>query len=72
MAPFIMLTHVGTFLMMLGAVTIIAFISHRMVRSIPAVANSVPHWESIHRKEFPMGLALAWALVLYLALPIFN
>ncbi|MEL7460196.1 MAG: prepilin peptidase [Pseudomonadota bacterium] len=72
MAPFIMVPHAGTFLMMLGAVTIIAFISHRMVRSMPVVANSVPHWESIHRKEFPMGLALTWALVLYLALPAFN
>lgn len=72
MAPFIMLEHAGTFMMMLGAVTIVAFIAHRLVRSIPAVANVVPDWESVHRREFPMGLALTWALVLYLALPAFN
>lgn len=72
MAPFVMLEHAGTFLWMFGAVVIIAFISHRWVRAIPAVANAVPHWESIHRKEFPMGLALAWALILYLALPFFH
>lgn len=72
MAPFIMLPHVGTFMMMLGVVVIVAFVSHRWIRAIPAVANAVPHWESMHRREFPMGLALAMAILLYLALPTFN
>ncbi len=72
MAPFIMLEHAGTFLWMFGLVIIAAFATHRGFRRIPAVTNALPHWESLHRREFPMGLALTWALVLYLGLPMFN
>ncbi len=72
MAPFIMLEHAGTFLWMFGLVVIAAFVSHRWIRAIPAVANAVPHWESMHRREFPMGVALTLGLVLYLSLPNFH
>lgn len=72
MAPFIALEHLPGFLYLLAAVVLAAFVTHRGFRAIPSVAEALPHWESFHRKDFPMGLALAGALVLYLALPAFN
>jgi prepilin peptidase CpaA len=72
MAPFIALDHLAGFLYLFSAVIIAAFITHRGFRAIPAVASALPGWESFHRKDFPMGLALSGTLVLYLALPAFN
>ncbi|MDJ1006948.1 MAG: prepilin peptidase [Paracoccaceae bacterium] len=72
MAPFILIQDLPNFLYLLAAVTIAAFVTHRGFRRIPAVAEALPTWESFHRKDFPMGLALSGALVLYLALPAFN
>jgi len=72
MAPFVFLEHIPGFLYLFAAVAIAAFVTHRGFRRIPAVANALPHWESFHRADFPMGLALSWVLVLYLALPQFN
>lgn len=72
MAPFIFVEHAAEFLYLYAAVILAAFVTHRGFRRIPAVANALPHWESFHRKDFPMGLALSGALVLYLALPIFR
>lgn len=67
MAPFILLEDVSYFLYLMAAVTIVAFTTHRAFRRIPAVASAFPDWESFHRKDFPMGLALTCGLVLYLA-----
>ena len=72
MAPFIFLENLPEFLYLFAAVVLAAFFTHRGFRRIPAVANALPGWESFHRKDFPMGLALSGALVLYLALPQFN
>lgn len=67
MAPFIALSDVGTFCFLFAAALIGAFVTHRLARSIPAVINALPDWESWHRKkDFPMGLALGPSLAIYL------
>jgi len=67
MAPFVALADVGNFLFLFAATTIAAFVAHRLVRRIRAVRRALPDWESWERRDFPMGLALAGALVFYLA-----
>ncbi len=68
MAPFIALGDLSLFLMLLASVTIVSFIAHRLARSIPATQRLAPGWESWHRREFPMGLALGPSLLFYLIL----
>ncbi|MEM9708048.1 MAG: prepilin peptidase [Pseudomonadota bacterium] len=68
MAPFIALDHAATFLYLFAAVLLAAFVTHRVFRAIPAVPAALPQWESFHRNDFPMGLALAGTLVIYLGL----
>lgn len=66
MAPFVALADLGNFLFLFAGVTIAAFAAHRLVRRMPAVRRAAPDWESWTRSDFPMGLALASALVVYL------
>jgi prepilin peptidase CpaA len=65
-APFI---HVGDlrFLMALGAaVTLAAFIAHRIAKLTP-LRRLAPEWESWSSgKRFPMGVALGGTLAIYL------
>ncbi|HDR27348.1 prepilin peptidase [Rhodovulum sp.] len=68
MAPFVALTDLGGFLFLFAAVTVFAFLGHRLVRRSPAVRRALAGWESWERRDFPMGIALAGALVCYLAL----
>lgn len=68
MAPFIALADLRLFLVLLSAVTIAAFIAHRVFRAIPAVTQATPGWASWEHKGFPFGLALGPALIFYLAL----
>lgn len=68
MAPFIALGDLRLFLVLLFAVSIAAFIVHRVLRAIPAVRHATPDWTSWTRKEFPFGLALGPALIFYLGL----
>ncbi|TCP41669.1 A24 family peptidase [Rhodovulum marinum] len=68
MAPFVALPDTGSFLALFAAVTLSALVTHRMVRRIGAVRRALPDWESWERRDFPMGLALAGALIFYLAL----
>ena len=68
MAPFIALPDVAPFLMLFAAVLLAAFATHRGVRAVPALRGLSPGWESWHRGDFPMGLALAGAMVFYLLL----
>ena len=65
MAPFIALPDGMRFIYILGAVTIAAFLLHRWARR-SALRERYPDWESWTRKEFPMGFALAPALLFYL------
>lgn len=71
MAPFIALPDAYSFLVMLAVIIIAAFIVHRFAKRTRALRNRVPHWESWERKEFPMGFALAPALVIYLLIGAF-
>ncbi len=55
------------FIAMLYAVcSLAAFAAHRTLRSIPAVRAAAPEWKSWTHNKFPMGLALASMVVLYL------
>ncbi|MBR3369933.1 MAG: prepilin peptidase [Rhodobacteraceae bacterium] len=68
MAPFIALGDLSLFLPLLGVVVIISFAAHRVLRRTPLARRIVPDWESWHRREFPLGLALGPALLFYIAL----
>lgn len=47
--------------------SISAFIVHRVLRVIPAVRRATPTWKSWTSHKFPMGLALAGMLLIYLS-----
>ena len=68
MAPFVAAADVLTMLPLFAAVLLAAFVTHRAARAVPAVRGLTPNWESWQRRDFPMGLALAGALVLYLGI----
>lgn len=68
MAPFIALGDLSLFLLLLACVTIVSFISHRLARRTSGITAMAPAWESWHRNEFPMGLALGPSLLFYVTL----
>lgn len=71
MAPFIAPGDYLMFLTLFAAVLIGSWITHRGAKAVPAVRRATPDWVSWDRgKLFPMGVALAGALVVYLALGI--
>lgn len=65
MAPFVDLSDWYGFMWLLAVTIVAAFVVHRLARA-GAVRRAFPDWESWTRREFPMGFALAPALVLYL------
>jgi len=67
MAPFIVRQDALPFIYLLAAVVLAGFTLHRIARRISWVKAKTPDWESWTRKDFPMGLCLAGALVIYLA-----
>jgi prepilin peptidase CpaA len=69
MAPFIALPDWYPFMFLLFATLIAAFIIHRVSKAT-RIRQMVPDWESWTRREFPMGMALAPALVFYLLIAI--
>ncbi len=71
MAPFIALPDWYPFMYLLGGTVIAAFIVHRAVRA-SSIRQKFDHWESWTRRDFPMGLALAPSLVIYLLIPIIG
>lgn len=73
MAPFVALPDAGRFLMLMAAVTLAAFVIHRLLRATPAIRVRTPDWESWTRgRQFPLGLALGPGLIFYLALAAFG
>lgn len=73
MAPFIARGDGILFLYLFAAVLMGAFVGHRAARSIPALRNLAPDWESwSRRRDFPMGLALGGALAGYLLIAILR
>ena len=65
MAPFIALQDVMFFCFILAAAIIAAFVLHRVARGTK-IREMFPDWESWTNKKFPMGMALAPALMFYL------
>lgn len=68
MAPFIALGDLSLFLLLLACVTVVSFVAHRVARRTALAHDLAPDWESWHRREFPMGLALGPSLMFYLCL----
>lgn len=72
MAPFVAYGDIRAFLMLFAVVMIGAIATHRLARMSPQLRSVTSDWESWTNKDFPMGLALAGALVFYLALAVAN
>lgn len=69
MAPFIAPGDYPFFLAMFSLVLIGSWVTHRSAGRVPAVRRVTAHWASWEQgKLFPMGVALAGALVIYLAM----
>jgi prepilin peptidase CpaA len=69
LAPFIAPGDYLFFLMLFSLVLIASWITHRGAGRVPAVRRATADWASWEAgKLFPMGVALAGALVIYLAL----
>ncbi|MGB8814297.1 MAG: prepilin peptidase [Paracoccaceae bacterium] len=66
MAPFFYAGDVRFLLGLFAACVLGAFVSHRVMRAIPAMRRATPDWASWTHHKFPMGLALAGTLVFYL------
>jgi prepilin peptidase CpaA len=66
-APFVALSDVPELILLLMAVTLAAFLAHRIARA--TLRGLAPDWQSwTSGKRFPMGLALGPTLIAYLAL----
>ncbi|QXT39315.1 prepilin peptidase [Gymnodinialimonas ceratoperidinii] len=69
MAPFIAPGDYLFFLALFSLVLIGSWITHRSAGRVAAVRRATSHWTSWEQgKLFPMGVALAGALVIYLAM----
>ena len=68
MAPFVALGDAVRMGYLLAAMIIAAFVTHRLFQRSKAFRRLTPNWESWDNKDFPMGLALGSALVIYLVL----
>ncbi|MDG4648237.1 prepilin peptidase [Roseibacterium sp. SDUM158017] len=69
MAPFVAPGDYLFFIMLFSLVLIASWITHRGAGRVPAVRRATADWASWEAgKLFPMGVALAGALVIYLAL----
>ncbi|MGR3571097.1 prepilin peptidase [Brevirhabdus sp.] len=69
MAPFIARQDSALLFMIFASVLLGAFATHRLFRLVPAVRRMTPDWTSWDKQgDFPMGLALAGTLLIYLAL----
>lgn len=71
MAPFIALPDAYPFMFLLGGTVIAAFLIHRGAKR-SVVREKFPNWESWTRREFPMGFALAPALLFYLLIGLLH
>jgi prepilin peptidase CpaA len=69
MAPFVAAGDGLFFLMLFALVLIASWITHRVAGRVPVVRRATEGWTSWDQgKLFPMGVALAGALAVYLAL----
>ncbi|MBF9029181.1 hypothetical protein HKCCE3408_02120 [Rhodobacterales bacterium HKCCE3408] len=66
-APFVALADCSVFLLLLSFTSIGGLLLHRIARRVPVIVNATPDWVSWEdQKQFPWGVSLASALVLYL------
>lgn len=65
MAPFFTAADIRLVLVLFAACVLAAITSHRIMRAVPRYRTAAPDWESWTHKDFPMGLALAGALIFY-------
>ena len=72
MAPFIALSDAVIFCFLLAATILSAFVLHRLARRNTKVRERFPDWESWTHRAFPMGFALAPALMFYLLIGLFS
>lgn len=68
MAPFVALGDLRLFIGIFAASLLAAFVAHRLMRALPPIRRATPDWISWTSKKFPMGLALAGALLMHLGL----
>jgi prepilin peptidase CpaA len=66
MAPFFVQSDLRFALVLSAACLLGAFAAHRLARALPAFRRLVADWESWTRADFPMGLALAGILNIYM------
>jgi prepilin peptidase CpaA len=66
MAPFFVQSDLRFVLVLTAACLLGAFAAHRLARALPTFRAQVADWESWTRADFPMGLALAGILNIYL------
>ena len=70
MAPFVALGDLSLFLLLLSVVVVVSFIAHRIIRRTALAQRLAPDWESWKNRDFPLGLALGPALLLYVGLAV--
>lgn len=68
MAPFIALATLERFMLAMGLFLFAALLTHRFASRVPALRGLAPDWVSwTTGRNFPMGFAMAGALIWYLA-----
>ncbi|EKX57840.1 prepilin peptidase [Cereibacter sphaeroides] len=72
MAPFVALEDLRLALALFAASLLGAFASHRGLGFLGPFRRATADWESWRRRDFPMGLALAGMLILYLLAALFG
>lgn len=70
MAPFFVHADLAKVFIFFASCLLGAFAVHRFARALPFVRNATSDWVSWTEKKFPMGLALAGTLILYLLAPL--
>jgi prepilin peptidase CpaA len=73
MAPYVFIDTIDQFMLTLGIFLFAALLSHRIAGRIPALKQLAPDWVSWSTgRNFPMGYAMAGALVCYQLNLLFN
>jgi prepilin peptidase CpaA len=68
MAPFFIGAPLDSVMLLLAGCLLAAVVVHRTARAIPAIRRATPDWESWNQPhDFPVGLALAGMVIIYLA-----
>lgn len=68
MAPFFVQGQMGFIMLLCSCCMLGAFAAHRAARAMPILRKHAPDWASWSHADFPMGLALAGILNIYLIL----